>query len=359
MATLIMLVSFLIGASTLFSIYTVQAAETTVFEDDFPGVSLNTDDWPFSSGVSVSGGILNITQGYAMARCFFKYGNYTVVASTPQVTDIKSIRLSTWNQSLGDTWIKVDLLDNGAIRLECAYDGSISQAALGTYGTGPTVYTILWEEGRVRVFINGTYENQLTTNVMDELGRVVLRSDQWVPGRLYVDSVEVREDRELDYAVPEVVSLNASGTEYPIQDKAWFPGNVTLRAHVSGGGTYTMKVYIPTSWRNYFCEVKKNGASYTNLAFARSARELSIKGLTGTVVTIQMVDPPEWMVNFAYWFGSATGISLLPLLKIWDRLAKKHKLLPYAVVLLGLVLLAFAVWFIWQLISFHAAHIRL
>lgn len=155
------------------------------------------------------------------------------------------------------------------------------------------------------------------------------------------------------------MSLNASGVEYSIQSKAWFPSNVTLKAVVSGGGTYTMKVYIPLSWKNYFVDVKKDGGAWTNLAFQRSTRELSIKGLTGTTVTIQMVDPPEWMVNFAYWFGSATGVSLLPLLKIWDRLAKKHKLLPYAVVLLGLVLLAFAVWFIWQLISFHAAHIRL
>lgn len=56
---------------------------------------------------------------------------------------------------------------------------------------------------------------------------------------------------------------------------------------------------------------------------------------------------------------AATGVSLLPLLKIWDRLAKRYKLLPYVVVLLGLVFLAFAVWFIWRWFSFHASHIRL
>ena len=48
-----------------------------------------------------------------------------------------------------------------------------------------------------------------------------------------------------------------------------------------------------------------------------------------------------------------------PLLKLWDGLARRHKLLPYTVMLLGLVFLVFAVWYLWRWISFGEANLRI
>ncbi|MCW3992406.1 MAG: hypothetical protein NWE79_06835 [Candidatus Bathyarchaeota archaeon] len=169
------------------------------------------------------------------------------------------------------------------------------------------------------------------------------------------DWVEYQEDREANFETPDLV--NTWG--YPtLSNRTWFSGNGTWLLRTAGLDT-NMTIFIPTEWRSYFCEVKVDGAGHTNLGFTRSTRTLEVKGLSSSNVSISMVDPPEWMVNFAYWFGSATGISLLPLLKIWDRLAKRRRALPYIVALLGLVLMALAVWFTWQWIRFYLGHVSL
>ena len=74
---------------------------------------------------------------------------------------------------------------------------------------------------------------------------------------------------------------------------------------------------------------------------------------------LKLIDPPEWLIDFSYWLMAATGISLAPLLKIWDWLVKKNKMLPYLLILLGLVFLVFAAWLIWQWISFGEANLRI
>jgi len=215
------------------------------------------------------------------------------------------------------------------------------------------VYTLLWEEGRVRFYINNVYKTEVTSNVFSDIMRLNLVTSVGIEGLF--DWVEYQEDREANFDTPDLVN----NWGYPtLSDRTWFSGNNTWLIRTTGLNT-NITVFIPSEWRSYFCEVKVDGAAHTNLGFVRSARTLKVKGLSSSNVSIAMVDPPELLVNFAYWFGSATGVSLLPLLKIWDRLAKRHKTLPYVVTVLGAVLLAFAVWFIWQWISFQASHIRL
>ena len=99
-----------------------------------------------------------------------------------------------------------------------------------------------------------------------------------------------------------------------------------------------------------------------NINFIRAIRVLNFSSSFTTInkeIVLKLIDPPEWLVDFSYWLMAATGISLAPLLKIWDILSKKHRLLPYIVILLGLVFLALAVWFVWRWINFQAAHPRL
>lgn len=232
-------------------------------------------------------------------------------------------------------------------------------ATVATYDTAWHKYTILWEEGRARWYIDGVLEYTMAAanEIPDCDMRVGYRTNVQARSAL-VDWVSIRQDREQEYEHPHIVGLNGTAyTGYGFDEPTLtWEGNVTFTSN------YDLDLYLPLSYRSYFAEVKINGTTHTNVKFTRSSRELHIKGIPANLkrwVTVAMVDPPEWLVDFSYWFMAATGVSLAPLLKIWDKLAKKHKLLPYLVVMLGLVFLAFAVWFIWQWLSFQAAHLRL
>ena len=229
---------------------------------------------------------------------------------------------------------------------------------MGPYDVGVWhEYTILWEQNRSRWYVDGVlnYTRQNDAGVPDDALRVLMHSTHSAES-FRVDWLVVREDRELAYTYPSL-----SGYQCYLEDTGvWTSSNLTLTVRTKDDYQQDMYTYIPTSYRNYYCAVKKNGAAHTDVKFTRSIRELAIMGFDSGVkkVDIEMVDPPEWLVDFAYWFMAATGISLAPLLKVWDLLAKKNKLLPYLVILIGLVFLVFAVWLIWRWISFQTAHPR-
>ena len=193
------------------------------------------------------------------------------------------------------------------------------------------------------------YTKQNDAGIPDEALRVVMHSTASAE-YFRVDWLVVREDRELSYAHPSVTGYMA----YLNDTGVWNADNLTLTVRTKQDSAQDMFVYVPLAYRNYYCSVKKGGTEHTAVKFFRSRRELKLYTLGGGYkkIDLEMVDPPEWLVDFAYWFMAATRISLAPLLKIWDRLAKKNKLLPYLVILLGQVFIIFAVWLIWRWIGF-------
>ena len=132
---------------------------------------------------------------------------------------------------------------------------------------------------------------------------------------------------------------------------------VSARARGRDGSTVSENASPPSA------SIKVNGTKVTsNINFIRATRVLNFSSSFMSInklIELQLIDPLEWLVDFSYWLMATTGVSLAPLLKIWGRLSKKHRLLPYTVILLGLVFLALAVWFVWRWISFQAAHLRL
>jgi len=56
------------------------------------------------------------------------------------------------------------------------------------------------------------------------------------------------------------------------------------------------------------------------------------------------------LVNLYYWL-LGFGISIASLLKLWDKLAAIHKLLPYVVLAVAVAFLVVAAWYAWQFYS--------
>ena len=325
------------------------------FNDDFPWTSRNQHNWGWEGGsVAISGGIANLTGGELRSTSWLCYGNLTFRARLQGTgNDNSQVILRGPGYHPGDNFVKL-IFTNQLVKISCKVNAAYTDSPTVAYNNNTyEVYTLLWEEDRVRLYINHTYKTQVTANVFSDITRLTIITSAGTEALF--DWVEYHEDREANFETPDLV--NTWG--YPtLSNRTWFSGNGTWLLRTAGLDT-NMTVFIPSEWRSYFCEVKVDGAGHTNLGFTRSTRTLEVKGLSSSNVSISMVDPPEWVVNFAYWFGSATGISLLPLLKIWDRLAKKHKALPYVAILLGLVFMVFAVWFTWQWIRFHAIHVSL
>jgi len=341
------------------------AAETTTFSDHF--TSYDTTVWFKTAGTDPStfgGTYLNASHTRLRSAYVHKYCNFTWVGRPYREDKEEWIGLTTayyQHTNYTKTAIYWVFRPDGTLKTKVVNHGTQTENTVGGYDSSTDhTYTIIWEEGRVRFYFDGTLNDTITTNVPDTPMVVTIYTDTWASDqthRLYIDQIIVKEDREATFDTPDLSFCNSTANDH-VTSNSWNSSTLTRTITTAAGGTYWVKVYIPTSYRSYFAEVKKDGAVYTNVAFRRATRELSIKGLTTTTLAIKMVDPPEWLVDFSYWFMAATGVSLAPLLKLWDRLAKIHKLLPYLAVFLGLVFLCFAVWFTWQWISFQASHTR-
>jgi len=98
--------------------------------------------------------------------------------------------------------------------------------------------------------------------------------------------------------------------------------------------------------------VKANGTKVTsNINFIRKTRILNFSSSFTTInkeIMLKLIDPPEWLVDFGYWLMAATGVSLAPLLKLWDGLSRRHKLLLHIVILRGFEFLVLVVWYLWR-----------
>lgn len=372
-ATLILLASIIIGGSTFFSIYPAQAADVRTFTDEFSGSSLDTQEWiEWASSQSVGGGVLNLTNGRHISTRWHRFGKLTIRMRMTNTSRPVSIEMHGYTHDDYNDQVCLAWPDAGRYKSYTYSSGSETWAFYTTtMDTNWHNYTLDWESDRLRVYIDGSLISDLTLTqyINQQPSRIRVKSDASGGQLVQIDYIKYEEDFDVAArSVPSIVKTDPHTTAGWIMNfasYAWFEDNLTLRIDTSPSGSHdeTFWMHVPSAYRNYFCEVDIDGTGITDLKFYRADRYLEFNGTVNnaapSVVRLHLVDPPEWMVNFAYWFGSATGVSLLPLLKIWDRLAKRHKILPYIVMLLGLVFSMFAIWFIWQLISFHAAHIRL
>lgn len=360
--------AILLSVLSLWLVAQAHATESEIFRDTYS--SWDTEEYlevsspaPTCNGTwiniqpSPSGGGTHVSK-FIVRYCnvtFRVWQNNSVTQDTRFGLEFKWLNLTGTGDE--NSQIFFVLRGDGKIEAYTKNRGSLDTAIIGNQNTTIHIYTILWEPGRVRYYIDGVLKHTVTSDVPDCDMRLTYRRNADPGSQVWVDWVSVRQDREVEYDHPHIVGLN--GTAYT--GYGFNSSTLTWTGDLKHTSNYDLDLYLPLSYKNYFAEVKINGTTHTNVKFTRSSRELHVRGISANLkqhVTVKMVDPPEWLVDFSYWFMAATGFSLAPLLKIWDRLAKIHKLLPYLAIFLGLVFLCFAVWYTWQWISFQASHLR-
>jgi len=354
----------------LMSVFPAWAADVRTFQDDFTGASLDTDKWYlFSGSASVSGGTLNLTNGRLYSQQWFHFGVLEVNMSITNVADTPSFRLQGYAGEYYLDQIRFTFGSYGNHEIYTERSGSATTANdAGAADTNWHVWKIDWESDRIRLWKDGVLQTSMTitddTKINQQYSRIVFVADGTT---IFIGNVTYTED--FDGGGREEPSIQKCRQSTNLMKKfstyTWNETEKKLTVLATGGGATDAHwgFHIPLSYRNYFVEVKVNGTKVTSdINFIRSTRVLNLSSPFTTInkqIDLQLIDPPVWLVDFSYWFMAATGISLAPLLKLWDRLAKRHKLLPYIVMLIGLVFLGFAVWYLWQWIGFQASRWRL
>jgi len=352
-AMLVILLVLCIGTMISTQISEVHAARSRVFTEDFNTYS-NTWWTTYDIGTpSIESGALKLPGPGGPSGChsavYSRYVNWTwraKVSATPTAGYEPLVALLTNYTEGSDKTNSIYVSFNYDLKLsgQCRKEGGLNYQNIGTYSVNSWQnIMIIWDSGTVKFYVNGTLQFTSSTYIIQSRAKVFLRNPAGSGYNLYVDYVYLEEDRSSTYVTPHVSYANITNWLNP----SWTESNKTLWASMTGGGTYAYKVYIPSSYLNYFAEVKVNGNPHTNIAFNMPTHELSVKGLTGTVVSVQLVDPPQVLVNLYYWL-LGFGISIAPLLKLWDKLAKIHKLLPYVVIAVAIVFLCAAAWYAWQ-----------
>ena len=347
--TILLVLCVSIMVSTQF-IPQVEAARTRVFTEDFNSYS-NTWWTTYQGTPVIESGALKLNQARCHGAVYTKYCNMTVRAkvSATITAGAPTFGLLT-NYTAPDNQeytIRIFFFSDGYVYGLCQKGpGASTQVALQTY-TGNTYYKfmVIWDSSSVKFYVDGVLKQTVNTNIIQSRAKPWLSQPDSAQS-LYIDYFYLEEERETSYLRPDICYANITNWINP----SWTEGNKTLWASMTGSGTYVYKIYVPSTYAQYFAEVKKNGVAYTNFSFDMASRELLIKGLTGTVVSAAFVDPPQILVNLYYWL-LGFGISIAPLLKIWDKLAKIHKLLPYLGIAIAIAFLVVAAWYAWIYLS--------
>lgn len=326
----------------------VEAARTRVFTEE--GNSYSTSWWTTYTGTpTAESGYLKIHQASCHGAVYVKYANFTfrakVTVFPPGGWEALIALLTNYTDPTSITnSIFISFNSDHTLSAQCRKQGSESYTTVGTYGIGSWQnIKIIWDSSVVKFYVNGTSKWNCTTaaSIIQSRAKLYLRALA-AEYDFDVDYVYLEEDRPVTYVTPHISYANITAWLNP----SWTEGNKTLWASMTGSGTYIYKVYVPSTYLQYFAEVKKNGVVTTNIAFDMAARELSVKGITGTIVAVQLVDPPQILVNLYYWL-LGFGISIAPLLKVWDKLASIHKLLPYVLIVVAAACLIVAAWSLW------------
>jgi len=377
---------FILVFTALLSLYNFGLAASSQtfldhFDDETPGDPPDSDNWFKVTGVTgyvnnsiarfvdADGGTTTI---YVMKQPVFNGSTILFNAKLKLSGAVRTAHIGVYNGSWNGNSAQFYIDDWGSDAASRTYrDGAMSESA--TWSNDETNFwnhTIVLESNRVRFYYNGTLkadETQLPKPAAGGMLWIFTRTYGNDGAFVYADFVQITEDREAMFTHPTMTYLNLSRRpDTAVLQHDWNATSKTLTLKLKGYGSQSsFKVYRPDSFKSYFVEVKLNGTKTTNISFNRAAKEIRVYNQNlgpssdrEHTYTIQFIDPPVWLVDFAFWFMAATGVSLAPLLKIWDRLAKRHKMLPYLAIFLGLMFLFFAVWYLWQWITFTGSHAR-
>ena len=363
------------------------ASEDQVFFDDFPGVTYDSHKWKLKEGtVTVAGGYCEVG---------------------PVATSRFETTLMAWSGALEITFNARPYVegDNGRLLEIGLYNSMVGIAkenfaafrfawGLTGYGGAPPAhvytmieqeggasdnsdegvadqehfsnYTIRWEKDRVQFLINGTLvETYTAANLIPNSpmwGVVYYIHDVDSFANMTMDWVRITDDRGLYLTDPTIVrdDIKNPAMASTVMVHTWVPANRTLVFElktVHADSNCSLWVYRPERLKNYFVQVKRNGTLQTAIKFNRVTKEIRILSQDLAITTryryeITFVDPPQWLVDFAFWLIAATGISIMPIVKWWEKTEKINKYLPYILIVIGLVSAIFALWYIWQYLTF-------
>ena len=342
----------------------VDAGDVRVFWEDFSGGSLNIDEWRYQGSVEVGGGILNLTNGRLHSRRYFGYGTLELRMRVTDTGRDVLIRLQSWLSDDGSDSIGLILAsETGGNKYKARTEsgGSWQERWLDYVAdTDWHVYKIVWEPDRVLFYVDGELKGELTLteHVNKRLSRINLRSDLEGGQLIQVDWIRYVEDYEYSRGHPSLIKARASTNDpwiHRFLKLSWFEENHTLQLKPDGGDfTADFDIYIPRAYRNYICEVYDDGVKLTNIAFKRAERTLrfstTITGADPDLIEVRLVDPEPWMVQL-YYSLLPLGIDIGVLLKWYDRLKKKHPALPWLLFAIFILLIIFAGWALYKLLS--------
>ncbi len=332
----------------------VEAETQTIFHDDFEGSALNEHRWPWQlvlsgGSISVDGGLLTLTYADVRSSGKLRYGEW-IFKVRPHQAD-KSIWLqlaSEWDSDGRMGVIRVEFSDIGSLRL-CTYDGVDSYVCdMGSYSANRWyVIRIVWEEGRALCYVNGTLRGVSTQHIPSGLLYIDLNNCIENGSTIDLDYITLESDLEALYDRPILTWFERGW----VPDASWNDDTLTYTLSPHLDVWMPLRVYIPIEKRSYLCEVYIGGVKHTDIRFMRCNRTLFINNPSGSdTLEIRLVDPEPWMVQL-YYSLLPLGIDIGVLLKAYDRLKAKWKPLPWMLLAIFLLLLAFAIYLAVRLLT--------
>jgi len=357
LAPLLLLLLLIVASRSLMA----EGSDVRVFEDDFD--SLDESEWFWScDSVEVGGSVLNLTNGRLFTSRWFSYGTLELRMRLTDPTRDVIIKLQSWVNDIYYDSVSLELISDGTqYKGRTEYMGQSQERLLSaTIDDDWHTYKIVWEPDRVLFYIDGALKGELTLteHVNQFLSRLLIRSDLEGGQLVQLDWVRYTEDYAYSRKVPSLMRMTSGvGTDViqHFDDYDWFEGNHTLRIKHGLGQPatdYEFWIHIPEAYRNYICEVYDTGVKLTQVRFHRAERRLSFTTHIGggDIIEIRLVDPEPWMIQI-YYTLLPMGIDIGVLLRAYDRLKKRHPALPWILLAILLLLLAFAVYIAIKLLT--------